>query len=145
VGYLLLGFWLASVHCRVVLPAKQWAVLHWHRLHLAHDSGQGPSPRSSHITTGVETLQGLEISTHNLEDLHFSMNVALARSDGGDDVMCGICMEQPETIQLTRCSHNLCAVCARQLLAVAASSACQCPFCRKYIGGFAAAEDKAGA
>jgi Zinc finger, C3HC4 type (RING finger) len=60
----------------------------------------------------------------------------LPRADSAD-VMCGICMEHPELVRLTRCGHSLCATCARQLLAVAASSACACPFCRKYIGGFA--------
>lgn len=81
------------------------------------------------------------MGTHNLEDLHYSVKsreIACAHSMSSD-VLCGICLEQPETVELTRCGHNLCAGCARQLLVVAASSSCQCPFCRKYIGGFAAA------
>lgn len=158
VGFPVLSSSSVSLCWGVVCPcfAMGRATLASARPHLAHASGQALPPRRnattfhSHVTNWAETLQGLEIGTHNLEDLHFSMKsrdvaAALARSDGGDDVMCGICMEQPETIQLTRCGHNLCAVCARQLLAVAASSACQCPFCRKYIGGFAACEDKAEA
>lgn len=58
-------------------------------------------------------------------------------SDSADvELLCGICMEEPHAIRLTRCSHMMCRRCARQLLVVAASSSCQCPFCRKYIGGF---------
>ena len=84
-------------------------------------------------------IQELEIGTAQLKDLQQSLRERVpgtARSDS-DEAMCGICMEHPEALELTRCGHKLCQQCSQQLLAVATSSACQCPFCRKYIGGFA--------
>ena len=97
------------------------------------------------MTVWRGSVQGLEIGTGNLQDLQWSVKSRsgegmLMRASSNDSAMCGICMEHPEVVELTRCNHSLCANCARQLLAVAASSACACPFCRKYIGGFAASK-----
>jgi Zinc finger, C3HC4 type (RING finger) len=95
----------------------------------------------STMPTHFLCLQGLEMQccTQQLDDLQCSLKSReLACSDqcSNDEVMCGICMEQPECIQLVECQHNLCQRCARQLLMVAAPSSCQCPFCRTFIAGF---------
>lgn len=62
------------------------------------------------------------------------------RSD--DANLCSICMEYAVTITLTSCNHSLCGGCARKLLSAGTASACQCPFCRTYIRGFAPCQPK---
>ena len=60
---------------------------------------------------------------------------SLAEEEAGT---CPICMDRPVALQVSRCAHGLCLLCAFQLCSKG-RNAPLCPFCRQTIGDFEAA------